>query len=325
MEKIYKKQAISKSKEIEQYDLDNNYIKTWVSASKAARELNINSQIISSCCNKKTKTYKNYIWKFINDNDLPNEIWINLDNDLKNVYISNMGRYYTKYTNKKFGTNLNNNMILNYGKKIYQIARLVLIGFVGEPPSDNHIAHHIDSISINNKLENLQWKLKNDIIRLNNNILLKNNLRKIIQLKDGNIINKYDSIIEASKKSNINRGNISACINDKNKTAGGFNWQIIDDDLIDEIWKKNNNLKIFVSNKGRYLSTRGKTYGHFDNKSKYYKYGNKLVHRLIAETFIDNLDNKKTVDHIDGDTTNNCIENLRWATMKEQVANRGHN
>ena len=48
------------------------------------------------------------------------------------------------------------------------------------------------------------------------------------------------------------------------------------------------------------------------------------VHRLIAETFIDNPENKKTVDHIDGNKQNNCAENLRWATMKEQLANRGH-
>jgi hypothetical protein len=35
------------------------------------------------------------------------------------------------------------------------------------------------------------------------------------------------------------------------------------------------------------------------------------VHRLIAETFIDNPENKKTVDHIDRNTTNNCVKNLR--------------
>jgi hypothetical protein len=42
------------------------------------------------------------------------------------------------------------------------------------------------------------------------------------------------------------------------------------------------------------------------------------VHRLVAKTFIDNSENKLTVDHIDKNKQNNCVSNLRWATMKEQ-------
>ena len=45
------------------------------------------------------------------------------------------------------------------------------------------------------------------------------------------------------------------------------------------------------------------------------------VHRLVAETFIDNPDNKPTVDHIDRNKSNNNITNLRWATSREQTEN----
>jgi hypothetical protein len=46
------------------------------------------------------------------------------------------------------------------------------------------------------------------------------------------------------------------------------------------------------------------------------------VHRLVAETFLDDWDPKKTVDHVDRDKRNNRVENLRMATSAEQYANR---
>lgn len=47
------------------------------------------------------------------------------------------------------------------------------------------------------------------------------------------------------------------------------------------------------------------------------------IHRLVAEAFIPNPDGKSTVDHADGDRTNNDVRNLRWATYGENNSRFG--
>ncbi len=42
-----------------------------------------------------------------------------------------------------------------------------------------------------------------------------------------------------------------------------------------------------------------------------------LVHRLVAANWISNPMNKKEVNHKDGNKSNNCVDNLEWATSSE--------
>ncbi|NJO59676.1 MAG: hypothetical protein HC836_15635 [Richelia sp. RM2_1_2] len=54
-----------KSKPINQYDLNNVYIRTWVNAREIHKMLNICYKQISDNCNKKQKTCHGYIWKYV--------------------------------------------------------------------------------------------------------------------------------------------------------------------------------------------------------------------------------------------------------------------
>ena len=55
-------------------------------------------------------------------------------------------------------------------------------------------------------------------------------------------------------------------------------------------------------------------------KGKDYK-----VHRLVAECYIPNPENKKEIDHINRNKLDNRVENLRWVTRSENNRNRSVN
>ena len=67
----------------------------------------------------------------------------------------------------------------------------------------------------------------------------------------------------------------------------------------------------------KYALYRGYPYVHLKLKESKDKVVS--IHRLVAMYFLENPENKKTVNHRDGNKSNNHINNLEWMTQKENI------
>ena len=56
-----------------------------------------------------------------------------------------------------------------------------------------------------------------------------------------------------------------------------------------------------------------------------YKRCKGYIHRLLGLQYIENPENKETIDHIDRNKINNDLSNLRWYSRAEQANNKANN
>ena len=79
-------------------------------------------------------------------------------------------------------------------------------------------------------------------------------------------------------------------------------------------WLSPHGIKSEPTLKKQYIQRSGYSYAGLMKEGKLFT---KIVHRLVAKEFINNLYNKPDINHINGIKSDNRSENLEWVTKSE--------
>ena len=258
-----------------------------------------------------------------------------------NYEISNLGNIKNKKTNKRITINYerlrkdNKRARPGLNGKGYYLHRIVAEHFIDNPDNLPEV-NHIDGDFYNNRADNLEW-----ISRLNNmrhaseNNLIKRYTRKvIITNKETKEIKVFEKVTDCAKYLDCNSSKVSLTCNGKRVDQLWDMKYEKEERKIEEsddiIWKEYPECpKYLVSNTGEVKLKKtnrvmkgSKVNGYrfvtlfIDKKSPKL---NRLIHRMVAQTFINNVNNKPVVNHKDTDILNNHVDNLEWVTYKENM------
>lgn len=264
------------------------------------------------------------------------EIWKQLviDGNEYNYEVSNMGKVRVKSTQKVMALNdcikyLRCQLIYKSKRKMYYIHRLVAIVFI-DNPNKLPVVNHINLDHRDNRVTNLEW-----VTHSQNAIHAFKNKEQVLsgyqfaQYESGTnkLLKEFTSKSEAAKELNLSHHTITRLANTRNEKYGYYliyknkpeSRVQTNFDLTDFIKIKNHE-KYHIHRDGRIYSEYTKTLlkpivniypqVHISNTRK-------AVHRLLAQHFIPNPENKPHVNHKDGNKLNYHIDNLEWSTRSE--------
>lgn len=274
-----------------------------------------------------------------------NEIWksVHIDKFSSFYQVSNLGNVMGKM--KK---NLKQHMRCGY-KAIYMenyenkcsmtIAVHILVANAFIPKSSNdikYIINHKDGNKMNNHFNNLEWVTYSQNVNHAIDIGLKKSYtRKVKVFKDDKLVKIYDSITQASKDLGVRDNRISQVCKKKRKTHKGYYFEYVDENpnehdsfILQDYLKVKDFPNYYVSKDGKIYSMISKKFiktrydgSGYERTTLYNRKIKKdvLVHRIVAELYIPNIENKPIVNHKDGNKKNNNFMNLEWVDASENM------
>lgn len=193
--------GLAKGKPVQQYDLKGNFIAEYPSAHQADYATGINYSSICACCRGEKLYTKQYQWKYLNSE----KKIIDISQDIKVQSETPIWQY-----------DLNENFIREY-KNFNEAAMSI-------SSSKSALCNCLKGKS--SSCAGYKWSYANSPILKRSKKSW--NGKKIGQFdKENNLIEIYNSAVEAYQKTGISNTSIGKVCNGKAKTAGDFIWKFI--------------------------------------------------------------------------------------------------
>ena len=218
-----------KTTPVKQLDLNGNCIAIYCSVKDAAYYSGASTKKIPSVCTGIEKTAGGYKWEYVHDvrTIAPEGRILSSHPDYT---VTRFGTVYSTKSSKflilkQKGDGYIGVQLYNVARKDFYVHVLVATLYLDNVAGKTQV-NHKDRNKTNNNVENLEWVTASENMVHAIETGVNNHTRPVIMCNiNDNEIKRFNSIIDASIETGINRSGIGLVCRGKQKTAGNYKWK----------------------------------------------------------------------------------------------------
>ena len=210
-------------------------------------------------------------------------------------------------------------------RKRYRVHRLVALAFHGLPPDESYTVDHIDRIKTNNNASNLRWATKAE--QAANRTHQDNRLmqqRPVVITSVAGQVSEFRSVTEAAEALGLPKRS-RAKVLERALRGGGGTLRYNDTARVGVTYRPIPSSAIggregyHAGDDGSIMYPCGRVvFGSFDPMG-YRRWGNHLMHRLVAAAFLPLDATRQFVNHRNGVKHDNQLSNLEYVSRSENT------